>query len=143
MEAYKTMLSLSRDPDEVGNRTRGWDPENRRAGLSRGTRREPSVTREDLLPPAPSPAPAGAPPRAPRQSGPARARVAWGSTGWCGLPQLAFLALIFADKPGRLTFCLGLVLSFQLASGPIGRPFPSYSQAKSIDPIPIMYPALC
>lgn len=143
MEASKTMLSLSRDPDEVGNRTRGRDPETRRASLSRGTRREPSITREDLLPPAPSPAPAGAPPRVPRQSGPARPWVARGSTGWCGLQQLAFLALILAAKPGLPTICLGLVLFLQPASGPIDRPFPSYSQAKSIDPILIMYPALC
>lgn len=43
MEAYEKMLSLSRVPDEVGTtQGRGRDPETRSAGLSSGTRREPS-----------------------------------------------------------------------------------------------------
>lgn len=65
MEAYDKMLSLSRVPNKVGNRPGqrlGSGNQAPSAGSSKET--GPRVTRDDILPPAPSPASASAQTRA-------------------------------------------------------------------------------
>lgn len=143
MEAYEKMLSLSRVPDEEVVDHPGQGPGSRNQERWLKQRKAGSPVVPDASQP-PAPGPALGPAQGPRgnQTPPA---PGWpeGQRGNAVSHSLLARPLLFTTKLGHLILGLGLVLSLQPAPGHTGRLFPSYSQAKSIDPIPIMYPALC
>lgn len=98
-----------------------------------------SVTTCCLQPPAP---PRQGPAQAPRAVGPPAAGCPEGQQA-VRSPAAFFPGPYPPTKLGCWILGLSLLLSLQPASRPTGRPFLSYSPAKSIDPIPILNPALC